>query len=58
MAIREVIRMKSGRIVTVRAYLAELLVEAGEAEYVDIEHATASPPENTMIPNGRGRVRT
>ena len=57
MAIREKIRLKSGRIVTVRAYVAEHLVEMGEAEYIDIEHATASPPENAMIPKGRGRVR-
>ena len=57
MAIRELIRMKSGRTVTVRAYVAEYLVVLGEADYIDIEHATASPPENAMIPKGRGRVR-
>ena len=57
MGIRERIRLKSGREVCVRAYVAEQLVELGEAEYIDIEHAVASPPENAMIPKGRGRVR-
>lgn len=57
MGIRERIRLKSGRVITVRAYVAEYLVELGEAEYIDIEHTTVSPPENAMVPKGRGRVR-
>lgn len=57
MAIREKIRLQSGRVVCVRAYVAEILTELGEAEYVDIEHATVSPSENAMRPKGRGRVR-
>ena len=57
MGIRERIRLTSGREVCVPAYLAEQLIELGKAEYIDIEHATALPPENAMIPKGRGRVR-
>lgn len=58
MGIRERIRLKSGRVVSVRAHIAEMLVETGEAEYVDLEYTTVSPPENEMRPKGRGRVRS
>ena len=57
MGIRLKIRLASGRVVCVRAYVAEYLIELGEAEYLDLEYTTASPPENAMIPKGRGRVR-